>query len=81
MCDASDELIDAIKQGDISRTHRILSRDGLDLNFSTGQISPLTHAAIGGRGEIVKLLLERGADPNYVAASNRRGEFSPHCPK
>ncbi len=60
-----NELIDAVKRGDIDRVARVLDADGnlvgqRDENGATA----LHYAALGGHRQIVKLLVERGADVN-----------------
>lgn len=64
----------AALKGDIDRVKELLDEDPSLANrnadyvtYYAGSGSPLTNAAIGGHIEIVKLLLDRGADPNLPA--------------
>ncbi|HXJ77030.1 MAG TPA: ankyrin repeat domain-containing protein, partial [Candidatus Dormibacteraeota bacterium] len=51
--------------GDQERVEHLLKRDSrLARRLDSGRISPLSYAAREGHLHIVRLLLERGADPN-----------------
>ena len=68
---ASENLIEAAKQGDLERVKGILETDGRLANLSDeAGATPLHYAAIHGHRQIVQLLLERGADIN-----SRDGRF------
>ena len=60
--------------GDLERVRALLDRDPLLVNrvadFVSGTGAPLTKAAARGHLELVKLLLERGADPNLPEEGN-----------
>jgi len=58
-------------KGDLARVHALLDEDPSRANrvddytsYYAGSGAPLKNAAIGGHIDIVRLLLERGADPN-----------------
>jgi ankyrin repeat protein len=62
---ASENLIEAAKQGDLERVKGILETDGRLANVrDEAGATPLHYAAIHGHRQIVQLLLERGADIN-----------------
>ena len=69
--DATDDLFKAIDNKDVNAARAALDR-GAPVNavakniFNIGNITPLSHAVTKGQVEIVKLLLERGADVNYI---------------
>ena len=62
--DAGDELLTAARKGDLAQVKALLDK-GVDVNSksSYGQ-TPLFFACDRGHTEIVRLLLERGANPN-----------------
>ncbi len=58
------ELIKAAKIGDANEVNRLLSK-GADINFKDeGGYTPLIEAVINEKESVVKLLLEKGANPN-----------------
>jgi ankyrin repeat protein len=61
----TENLIDAVKQGDLERVQGILEADG-GLVHARDELgaTPLHYAALNGQRRIVDLLLERGADIN-----------------
>jgi ankyrin repeat protein len=62
---ASENLIEAAKQGDLERVKGILETDGRLANVrDEAGATPLHYGAIHGHRQIVQLLLERGADIN-----------------
>jgi ankyrin repeat protein len=62
---ASYTISVAAAVGDQERVEQLLSRDvGLAGRLDSARVSPLSHAAREGHGHIVRLLLERGAEPN-----------------
>jgi ankyrin repeat protein len=62
---ASEDLIDAAKQGDLQRVKGILdTHDGLANLRDDSGATPLHYAALNGHREIVHVLLQRGADIN-----------------
>jgi ankyrin repeat protein len=51
--------------GDQERIEQLLSKDaGLARRLDSARVSPLSYAAYEGHTQIVRLLLDRGADPN-----------------
>jgi hypothetical protein len=56
-----EELEDAIKMGEIKKVEALLD-SGLDVNATRGKWTPLLSAAHAGQFEIVKLLVNRGAN-------------------
>lgn len=66
----NDDLFDAIKAKDIQKVEALLS-SGTDVNalaqniVGVGNISPLSYAASEGDTEIVRLLLEKGANVKF----------------
>lgn len=60
----ADEFWKACRNGDVASVRKFLD-SGMDANtrFDAG-ITPIGAAAARGQAEVVKLLLERGADPN-----------------
>jgi hypothetical protein len=64
------ELIIAVRDGSPSRVQDLLSK-GADVEAKdNAKGTPVLWAARGGRTEIVKILLERGANPNVVEHGN-----------
>ncbi len=69
-----NELLAAVNGGDPSAVERLI-RSGADVNFATadGGASPLYNAARRGRTEIGGLLIDAGADVDWVS----QGGYSP----
>jgi hypothetical protein len=68
---ASENLIEAAKQGDLERVKGILETNDRLANLrDEAGATPLHYAAIHGHRQIVQVLLERGADIN-----SRDGQF------
>lgn len=68
--------------GDQERVEELLRKDtGLAKRLDSARVSPLSHAAREGHLHIVRLLLERGADPNAPedAAPHGRALFEACC--
>lgn len=66
---SNKNLIEAVRQGDLEKTHHLLDR-GADVNARTASGSTaLMEAAAFGYIEIVKLLLKRGAEINAMSDS------------
>jgi len=67
-----DELWQAVKNGQTNEVRHILSSGMVDMNFKKyGSYTSLMNAAMFGHKGVVKLLLDRGANPNealHVAA-------------
>jgi ankyrin repeat protein len=62
---ASYTISVAAAVGDQERVEQLLKKDvGLAGRLDSARVSPLSHAAREGHGHIVRLLLERGAEPN-----------------
>lgn len=72
-------LIWTITIGDLEATDRLLS-SGVEVNtfFSYMQL-PLITAVLTGRAAMVKLLLERGADPNSTTIFCQKKDFDCEC--
>jgi len=64
---ASDhkKLAKASREGNTEVIMQLLSTDLLDINHAADGLTPLIIAAHKGRVNVVKLLLDRGADPNF----------------
>jgi len=63
-----DKLFDAINTGDVDEARRLIET-GLDLNSPCDQgATPLYAAILRGHQALVRLMLSRGADPNFVAS-------------
>lgn len=59
------ELFEAVRDGSVDRVARLLEADPAQVNARDDQGStPLIHAAMYGDEAVVRLLLEKGADPN-----------------
>jgi ankyrin repeat protein len=68
--------------GDQERVEQLLRKDGdLARRLDSARVSPLSYAAREGHSHIVRLLLDRGADPNTPeeAASEGLALFSACC--
>jgi ankyrin repeat protein len=64
-CGANYAISVAAAVGDQERVEQLLKKDvGLARRLDSARISPLSYAAREGHLHIVRLLLERGADPN-----------------
>jgi uncharacterized protein len=68
---ASIDLPTACHTGDVARVRELLQQDpslankvGVHEGYYLGAGAPLSHAAAAGRMDIVRLLLDHGADPN-----------------
>ncbi len=67
MTSLHEEFLEAIADGQIEKAKR-LTRTGIDLNVRCDQGASLLFAAIlSGDVSLVRLMLEHGADPNFVA--------------
>ena len=55
------ELFDAIDRGDLDAIRRAVRR-GADVNRGFGETTPLIRATFTGRKDVVRLLIELGAD-------------------
>ena len=70
-------LLDAADAGDFEAVSQSL-REGTALNFSSDNgWTPLMLAAMHSPPKVVKLLLENGADPNFVTGSQENLRRSP----
>lgn len=62
------ELINLVRKGDVKAIGKFLSRrDTTDLNWVHGssRVSPLMIACLNGRIDVIRLLVEKGADVNF----------------
>jgi ankyrin repeat protein len=68
---SSQEIIDAVKKGDLGKVKELIIKDPLlvKTKTNTGE-TPLLIAARSGHAEIALFLLEKGADPEAKDASN-----------
>jgi ankyrin repeat protein len=65
-----DKLMDAIKHRDIEEIKIILAEDGALVNaYDETGATALHYAALDGVREIVRLLLDRGAEINSICES------------
>jgi ankyrin repeat protein len=64
------KLIDACIKTDIAAVRNLLDQ-GIDVNCKFKKSSPLIQATLSGCFDLIKLLLERGAD---VSVKSRRGK-------
>lgn len=62
-----EDLLAAINGGNVSEANRLIET-GLDLNAPCDNgATPLYAAILNGHNKLVRSMLDRGADPNYVA--------------
>lgn len=74
--DQHHALLDAIAADRYDEVQRILAT-GVDLNAPADEgASPLFAAIVHGNVEIVRLLLDRGADPNFEAGEPARAVYA-----
>ena len=64
--DINHELINAARKGDVNKVQSLIAR-GADINASDRNGNALFSAVNKRNDELVKLLLESGADPNAGA--------------
>ncbi|WP_246238363.1 ankyrin repeat domain-containing protein [Acrocarpospora corrugata] len=65
------ELMTAVTEDDLGRVRELL-HPGVDLNPAQGT-TPLHEAAVHGNGDMIRLLLEFGADPNLPGRGENEG--------
>lgn len=64
---AQEQLIKAVVDNDVNELKRLIAA-GVDLNARCDQGASLLFAAVlGSHPELVRLMLENGADPNLIA--------------
>ena len=61
-----EKLVKACREGDIEKINGLLSTDLLNINQMEYNSAPLIEATFWGKVNAVKLLLQRGADPNIM---------------
>jgi ankyrin repeat protein len=67
MRDLYEEIFTAIAANQVEEAASLI-RSGLDLNIASAQGVPALYPAIlSGDASLVRLMLERGANPNFVA--------------
>lgn len=74
-----DDLIEACAQGNVDEARKLIDA-GVDVNGRTSKEdswTPLTRASAADKPSLVKLLLERGADPNI--AKHPGWDYTPLC--
>ena len=78
-----EELIEAVERGDLASVSHFLSQ-GLDLNSDSGSSTVLYQVVLSlcdertpHRYEIMKLILESGADPNFRGAHDDSPLYQP----
>ena len=64
--DPNLELFNAVKANDLAKVKELIKKGGIDLNQRANGLTPLLRAAIDGSTDIVKVLLEAGADLNAI---------------
>lgn len=70
-------IFQAVEEGDVKAVRKIIKREGKDVLAQVlGQITPLILAVLGGKEEMVKVLVEMGADVNH-APDSPTGQASP----
>ena len=75
LTDEVKELCTAAHSGDVDYVRDLLDMGGLDPNAADhNQMTALHYAAMHAREEVIKLLVQRGSDPN---ASDLKGGFTP----
>ena len=75
LTDEVTELCMAAQSGEVDYVRDLLGMGGVDPNAADhNQMTALHYAAMHARDEVIKLLIQRGADPN---ASDLKGGFTP----
>ena len=70
-CEPKDDLLEAVRDGNLPRLKSLISKAKLSLDFTdTREMTPLMIAATDNNVEIVKLLTEAGADINKKNPEN-----------
>lgn len=69
------ELFDAIRQNDIGKVKKIIGTLDVNYRHSLGW-TPLHLASVLGKSQIVKLLLDSGADPNAIDEFSNAAQIS-----
>ncbi len=65
------QLINAVQRGDLPEINKILDEGTSDINVEIMGQTPLLAAIRRGEPDVVKLLLERGANPNHETRQGR----------
>src|SRR4051794_33634993 len=73
--DSLERLLFAARHGDNTLVSALITDPQLDINGGARYTTPLHEAAWGGHTEVVKLLIEKGADMN-IGSSYK----APHTP-
>lgn len=69
MAQNDDSIIWAIKNGDLDQVKELIEQNGLDVNQEITTRSPIHYAADYGQNEVLKYLINKGADVNVCGLS------------
>lgn len=64
MAQIDDSIIWAIKNGDLDQVKELIEQNGFDVNQEITTRSPIHYAADYGQSDVLKYLINRGADVN-----------------
>ncbi|MDQ5858388.1 MAG: ankyrin repeat domain-containing protein [Acidobacteriota bacterium] len=67
--DATNQLFDAVRKGNVAEVEKLLDGDPALLGARRSGVSALLFAVYVGHPEIARIFLERGADPDVFEAS------------
>lgn len=64
MAQIDDSIIWAIKNGDLDQVKELIEQNGFDVNQEITTRSPIHYAADYGQSDVLKYLINKGADVN-----------------